>query len=100
MRSSPVLSGLCVFALVGGFLVADVAAAPEASACSSGLRYYPTWGTFNRQELSNYTNPNRLYFYQDRKVGRTGAVAGKSTTGGRGYAYCGTDFFYSVDKNL
>jgi hypothetical protein len=99
MRRSSVLSGLCALALAGGFLVADVVAAPEASACSS-MTYYPTWGWFNRQGLQNDSNPNRLYFYQGGKVGSYGATAGNWTTGGKGVGYCGTNFFYSVDKNL
>jgi hypothetical protein len=103
MRRSSVLSGLCALALAGGFLIADAVEAPSADAIYYGCStytYYPSWGAYNRQGLTNSTNPNRLYFYQDGKVGSSGAVAGKWVTGGRGVTYCGTDFFYSVDKNL
>lgn len=103
VRSSAFLSGVLALALAGGFLVAEMAEAPSAEAgypqCST-YTYYPSWGAFNRQGVTNSSNPNRLYFYQDRKVGRSGARAGDWVTGGKGVNYCGTDYFYSVDKNL
>jgi hypothetical protein len=103
MQIKAVLTGLCALALAGGCLVADVAGATPADAIYYGCStytYYPTWGSFNRQGLKNETSPRVLYFYQDNKVGSHGAGAGSSATGGKGYTYCGTNFFYSVDRNL
>ncbi|HEY0218022.1 MAG TPA: hypothetical protein VGC57_16650 [Cellulomonas sp.] len=101
MRETIVASVVCAMALAGGLGVAEAVDPPPAEAlnCSS-YTYYPSWGAFNRQGLTNSTDPNRLYFYQRGKVGRSGAVAGEWTTGGVGVHYCGTNYYYSVDKNL
>ncbi len=115
MHPGRIIAGLSALALTAGLAVGSIAGSPSATAatgdgveqiqardyCSGNINYYPTWGVYNRQGLTNKTNPNPLWFYQDGKVGPNAAKSGGNwTTGGKGVTYCGNNFYYSVNGKL
>lgn len=114
MHPGRIVAGLSALALTGGLALSSLAGSPSAIAatsdgfeeiepyyCSGNINYEPFWGVYNRQGLTNNTNPSPLWFYQDHKVGPHAAKSGGNwTTGGKGKSYCGNDFWYSVNGNL
>lgn len=70
-----------------------------AWACDS-RQYQMTGAVYNRQGVTNRSNPSRLWFYQNHKVGKTGATAGGWATGATGLGYCGSTFYPSTSSKL